>query len=129
MKCTTWMMISLAVVLAFSAHLVSAASAPRAASDPELCPICEFGCQVIDGLLANNYTVNDIVLTLAGICQLAPEPLATTCHQFLTNTLPVLLKALTSGQTPEQACDLVGACPSASAVIADQLQQTARINN
>ena len=129
MKCTTWLMISLAVVLAFSAHLVSAASAPRAAYDPALCPICEFGCQAIDALLANNYTVGDIVLTLAEICSLAPEPLATTCNQFLTDTLPVLLKALTSGQTPKQACDLVGACTSASAVIADQLQQTARINN
>ncbi|ELR15714.1 Saposin family type B, region 1 protein [Acanthamoeba castellanii str. Neff] len=114
MKFTTWMMISVAVVLAFSAHL---------------CPICEFGCQAIGGLLAQNFTTTEIVLALEMICALAPEPLATTCHQFLSNTLPVLFQAISSGKTAEQACELVGACPSSSAVIINLLSKTARINN
>jgi hypothetical protein len=128
MKFTTWMMISVAVVLAFSAHLVSAA-APRSAYDPAECPICEFGCQAIGGLLAQNFTTTEIVLALEMICALAPEPLATTCHQFLSNTLPVLFQAISSGKTAEQACELVGACPSSSAVIINLLSKTARINN
>jgi hypothetical protein len=106
--------VSVAVILA----LTLSSSTLVAAQDPEVCTICEFAVQYVDGFLQQNYTQEQIISALEAVCA-ALGPVGQSCDQFVVTYVPAIINYLASGVSPQAACALVGAC-SSSVAVADQ---------
>ncbi len=115
--------VSVAVILA----LTLSSSTLVAAQDPEVCTICEFAVQYVDGFLQQNYTQEEIITALDAVCT-ALGPVGQTCEQFVETYVPALIIYLTNGVSPQEACSLVAACPPPAAIADQAKPNTLKIN-
>ncbi|XP_067671257.1 uncharacterized protein [Haliotis asinina] len=74
------------------------------------CELCEFLINTIDEYLKQNSSEAAINATITKFCNELPEPLKDTCNGFA----PELVKILSDGVDPKQACVKIGLCASLS---------------
>ncbi|XP_046568784.1 uncharacterized protein LOC124277160 isoform X9 [Haliotis rubra] len=70
------------------------------------CDLCEFLINTIDQYLQQNKSEAAINATITKFCNELPEPIKDTCNGFA----PQLVKLLSQGVDPEQACTKIGLC-------------------
>jgi hypothetical protein len=107
----------LAISLAFSS---SSSNVLVSAQSNSLCAICEFGARLVHTFLRQNATAVEIELGFSILCALAPTSVQPRCNDFVLHVLPVMLKDLAAGKTPEQACVDLGDCTSTTAAVVAQ---------
>jgi len=100
----TWLLV-LVISLGCCAFAV-----PAQKRQAELCTMCEFFVQYIEGYLQQNKTQDQIIQILDQVCQLAPVDMRTQCKQFLYTYVPQIIKWIIEQETPEVACTQLGFC-------------------
>jgi hypothetical protein len=102
MKILSWLLISVAVVLAFS----SSASAVN----PIVCSFCEFGVKFVDGFVQLNYNQTQIIGIAETLCAAATPEIKRDCDYAFQTYLPIVIKDLLSGMSALAICAQGGMC-------------------
>ncbi|KAK6187859.1 hypothetical protein SNE40_005792 [Patella caerulea] len=70
------------------------------------CELCEFVVQLIDGFVEKNSSAAAINATIYKVCNSLPDPIKSTCLGFA----PELVKVISSGLDPKEACTKIKLC-------------------
>eukprot|EP01089_Gocevia_fonbrunei_P017370 TRINITY_DN561_c0_g1_i1.p1 TRINITY_DN561_c0_g1~~TRINITY_DN561_c0_g1_i1.p1 ORF type:complete len:112 (+),score=19.13 TRINITY_DN561_c0_g1_i1:268-603(+) len=96
------------LLVAIFAIFFSAAQAQSALT----CPLCEFAVKYIEGYLAENQTVAQIVQNLDQVCQAAPSVLSQDCVNFVNTEVPSIVNYIVTTESPDTACTQLNLCTS-----------------
>lgn len=75
------------------------------------CSLCIYFAELVDGLLKQNKTDQEIVKELRQVCNLLPAQLNPQCVAFLNEYGPYVLQLIAADLDPATACQAIGLCP------------------
>jgi len=86
-------------------------SPPKQLPGEDLCAICKFFVNFIEGYLAENKTEAEIIKLLSIVCIVLPETDKAACQTFLAQEVPAIIQYIIKTGQPITACAQFGFCP------------------
>ena len=117
MKILSWLLISVAVVLAFSSSTASA-------SNPIVCSLCEFGVQFVDSFVKLNYNETQIIGIAETLCAAASGDIKRDCDYAFQTYLPIVIKDLQNGMSAQATCAQGGMCDPPAGIAVEEAEET-----
>jgi saposin len=85
--------------------------APRpVVGETEQCVVCETIIQYLEALMEQNATEVEIEMILERICNYLPNPMATSCENFVKQYGDLIIQYITTFASPKEVCSLMGVC-------------------
>jgi hypothetical protein len=76
------------------------------------CALCDFAIDGVEKFLAENATEQEIENFLGHICDFLPSGDQQSCHDEVTNDLPVIINYIETKENPQVVCALLHLCTS-----------------
>jgi saposin len=76
----------------------------------ELCIFCKFYISLMEDMLADGATEQEIIDALEGICDYLDPSVKPTCDFIIANLVPYIIEQLEAALPPQEVCILLTLC-------------------